>query len=278
MSVVYLHRLMSGVTASLLASAGAGNATVVWAPSDYPRPSAEPVILAAKLIGGPSGSPLGGEAVYEVELPTEALATFTGAGTVRLRAAGWYWEATGASATALRDAMLAAIAADPVPYVGATAVAVGAAQLRLTGTALGDLYHLGVSGPATFVATDSEPAVVQSGEVQSTIEVQAYSLTRHPYGGAADVLSAWLGKLLLPSQRDILDRYGLAVLGPRPGVVDLTTLSGPSWESRAAVRLSFGQIALSAEALLPIERIELGLNLSGDVPSPITVQIESEVA
>lgn len=270
MSAVHISRLMAGVIASLDTIAGV---TSVWAPSEYPRPGGTPGLIAARLLDGPSTAVIGGESVREAELPTAARMAFdAGGGTVRLHASGFYWEAAGASATAVRDAMLAAIAAEP--YIDATAAAFGTDAIDLADAALGGLHGLGVSGPASIAVQATERAVVQTGEVQSTVEVQAFSTQRYPNDGAADLLSTWLGGLWLPSHQRILERFGLVVLGPRPAVVDLTAQAGPSWESRAAIRLAIGQVALRAELLEPIERVVLNMEAR---PGPVLITAEAEL-
>lgn len=268
-AAVRLDRLMAGVGASLIAALGS-TSTVLWAPSEWPVTTTTTGALAvAKLIGGPSSSPLGGESVREVELPTEARVVLTGAGTVRLRVAGMWWEATS------RDALLAAIAAEP--YTEALFAPDGLDAIEIAGN-LGDLYDLGVSGPATLTVLATERGVAQTSEVQATVEVQVYAAQRYPHGGAADLLSRWLGTLFLPSSERIFERFGLAVLGPRPGVVDLTTLGGgPDWEGRAAVRLPIGMISLAVETLEPIERVTMGFTGIGQPPDPITFNAEAEL-
>ena len=58
----------------------------------------------------------------------------------------------------------------------------------------------------------------------------------------------------LPAVYGILNARGLVILNRAP-IIDLTTLSGPGWESRAALTLDIGMRSFIAESIDPIEEI-----------------------
>ncbi len=259
------------------------DATVVWAPSELPRAAAAETIIACRLLAGPDDDPMGGASATPVELPLAATLTITDAiedESVALRASGRRWEYTieaGDTVGDVRDGLLAEIAAAPGPLVDATFVASGAASIAIEAAALGDLYKIAVRQSAeiaTLVVTETGRGLAQSVDVRSWIEIQAATTSRAPRSGASAALAQILGRRQLPTATGILERYGLAITGAPGRIVGLDALSGPAWQSRAAVTLYVSQVGLAVEPVGAITRARATLSARGVNPDPITISLD----
>lgn len=276
---VRLDRLQHGLCASVLHALPA--AAVVWAPSEYPRGSG--LLVAIRIIAGPHFAAQGGEAVRMVTLPTAAtvrvLDATAGRG-VGLRASGLAWEyviQAGDGVEDVRDGLLASIG--EAPPIDAVFEPNDTDEIEIVATALGDLYGLAVRGSAPGLieleTTTAAACKAQIGEVTTTIEIQAYSSSRYARSGATAAVTRWLSTLRLPSSRAILGAAGLSIVEGSPRVVNLDTLSGPGWESRAAVSLSVSQLSIAAELVDTIETIafDLDARTPDGTAVPLTVEI-----
>lgn len=267
---VRLDRLQAGL-AALVALRAPGTA-FVWAPAEYPRATAGASLVAAKILTGPSVD--GAASVRVVSLPTAATWTATAAtagSTVVLRASGRAWEyqvQAGDDVTAVRNGMLAAIGANPM--VSASFTSSGAASIAIVADALGDLYGLEAAGSATMTATASTVAEAQVETVASLIELQAYSTELSPRLGASALLSKIRGGLRLGSAQRTLDAYGLSIRDGFGNVVNLDALSGPSWQSRAALQIRIAQLSIAAEPADLIETVRVDLTVDS-----LTAEVEA---
>lgn len=275
---VRLDRLQAGIVAWL--SAAIPSASVVWAPTGFPRAAEGPLVVTARLLAPPSASPLGGASTPVRMLPTSAtvrvLAATAGAGVI-LRVSGRRWEILVpalATVESVRDALLDAVGEDPM--VSATFVAGGTSRIVITPTTLGDLYGVSITsdveGMAEVEAMPTTLAEVQLSDVRAYVEIQAWSQDATPRGGAAAALSRLETTRKLQATREVLDVYGLSIIGGVPAPVELDALSGPAWTSRASVSLYIGQIAIAAAAIVPVERVRGTLH----VPPVAAVDIDSE--
>lgn len=263
---VRLDRMQAGIVAWL--AAVHPGARVLWAPSEWPRAAdGTDLVLTARLLSGPDSTPVGGAARPVWELPLTAVARILpgaagAAGSdVMLRASGRAFEyAIDAldDVEAVRDGLIAATAAGPGPLVSATFEPVDDDEILISALDVGDLYDLGVSAAATGLieleVLTTETAAVQVADVSALVELQAWTGSRYPRGGAASALSRLIATLLLPTAQAELDRYGLAVtIVDR--IVPIDGLAGPQWESRAVLSVRVGMLSVAAEAPLTIARV-----------------------
>ena len=273
MTAVRIDRLQAGVIAWL--SDAMPSTTVLWAPSEFPRSTAGATFLAARILSGPDLDPQGGASRTPATLPTAMLLSVTGntAGQdIRLELSGRAFVYTiqgGDSITDARDGLLAEIGSEPM--VSATFAASGSDGITITADAIGDLYNTSIAGPATLAATASALAIVSTGLVTTRLEVQAYSTDRTPRGGALGTLSEIRGRARLPSATSILQIYGLALVGSPGRLIDITALSGPRWETRAAWDVRISQVTFAAEAVDPIEIVNATATTDGGAMFPLQV-------
>jgi hypothetical protein len=246
--VVRLDRLERGLGAVVSALLGA-TATVLWAPSEFPRESAAGLLVALRPIAGPSPIQGGAPSVSAWTLPLGATLTVGAVSpgdVLALEISDWRVEYTVLLADTIettRDAFLALIEA---ALVSVEAAAAGTDEITIEAPEVGDLYNLSVSGPLTLVIDTEQTARVQIDEVASVIEVQIYSTDRFMRAGAASAMSRLLGQLELNAARDILDAYGLSVNAG--DAIALDDLAGPHWQSRRVSTWTVTQISLAAEA------------------------------
>lgn len=281
---VRLDRLQAGIIAwveSVIPSV-----TTLWAPSEYPREAADDVVVAAKLLLGPDGEPGGSLSRSYALLPTAATlrvlpaaAAATGE-SVGLRVSGRRFEFTippAATTAIVRDGLLAAIGTTESSMVSATWSAVGTDTISITQLELGDLYQLellsSLPGLAEVVITGSAIGRVSTGDVSSLVELQAYGRSRYLRSGAGAALQRLRGTVRLPTPLSVLDAFGLAIVGGPGPVVPLDDLAGPTWQSRAAWRVSVAQLSLAAEPLGGVSGVRASLDLRGATAAPILVTL-----
>lgn len=278
---VRLDRLQAGIIA-WLDSVFPSPATVLWSPTVTPRASAGGLVVTAKLLAPPSASPLGGASRTTRLVPTtttvRVLAVSPGA-DVALRASGLRWEVPcGVDVEATRDALLAAVeASSTITSFGA--VASGTDRIVLTPTAIGDLYNVSARGSAAgLIEIESQTTTLAQCtmvDVRSYVQIEAWSTSRSPHTGAAAALTRLLVPSRLHDAQEILGAYGVSMIGAPPAPTELDELSGPDWTSRAQVSMYFGQVALAAAAILPIERARGTINVPGASPDAV-VTIDTE--
>lgn len=277
-NVVRLDRLQAGLTAALLAVRP--SATVVWAPSEFPRPAAADLVFSCRLLSGPDSEPIGGDSCTMTRLPMAALLTLgvpvVGESAI-LFASGRRFEHVFASTDVEveRDAWLDELAVDPM--VDATFGPSGTDAITIEALELGDLYKLSALGSAELEVTTAETALVQAADVRSWVEIQAYGSSRYPRSGAAAALNAFRGRLNLPMVASILESYGLGLVSGSSAALALNALAGPTWQSRAALTVYIAQLSLAAETVASIARVRAtlsarGVNPAADVPIPIDVE------
>lgn len=280
--VVHIERLQAGLVELCRTLVPA--ATVVWAPSEFPRGAAADLIIACRLLAGPDDDPLGGASATPCTLPMTATLTIlaaTAGESIKLEASGRSFEYTieiGDDIEAVRDGLLAEINADPGPLVDATFAAASTDAIEIAAAELGDLYHLRVRqstpGLAALAVGTTAAGLAQSVDVRSWVELQALSTARAPRSGAAAALATILGRRALPAAQGILERYGLAFTGAPGRIVGLDALSGPAWQSRAAVTLYVSQVGLAVEAVGAITRARATLEARGATAAPITISLD----
>jgi hypothetical protein len=270
---VRIDRLQAGLVA--MVTAGCPGSTVVWAPSEYPRPAGQPSVVTVQLVAPPSAAPLGGTSKPVRALPTSAtlrVLDATEGATIVTTISGWrteYVVPAAATTETVRDALLLLYAAAPLQGITTTAVddpgddeedeADDVHEIAVEADALGDLWGLSILGsdPDMIEIDDVVMAAAQAAivDVRSFVQVQAYGIDRSPRLGAAAVLTRLTGRLMLPSLVRIRSDYGIGLVGGPPTIVGLDALSGPGWESRAAASFFVSQVSLAAEAAEVIERV-----------------------
>jgi hypothetical protein len=289
---VHLERLQAGLIE--LCETLVPAATAVWSPSELPRGAAADLIIACRLLAGPDDDPMGGSSATPCELPLTATLRILDAvedESIVLQASGRSFEyviEAGDDVAAVRDGLLAVIAASPGSLVDATFEADATPipdpdpdiedLIQIEAESLGDLYHLrlrqSVSGLASLTVNTTGAGLAQSVDVRSWVELQAVSTSRAPRSGAAAALSAILGRRNLPAAQAIMERYGLAFTGAPGRIVGIDALAGPSWQSRSAVTLYVSQVGLVVEPVGAITRARATLEARGATTAPITISLD----
>jgi hypothetical protein len=254
----------------------APTASVLWSPSKYPEASLGDLVLAMRLVSGPSPRAGGQRAsVYTTTLPTDVTITVgpvTAGETMLVSMSGRRFSAdveVGDDVEAARDRLLAALTSNPM--IDATIEASGSTAIDVVALEAGDLYEVRAYGPLTLTTNDSSVCKAQFDQVRSEFELQAFSRSRYPMDGAAAVLSRLVQKLELPTASAILEDYGLAIA---PGsVIDLTSMRGPEWESRSAITLSVTQASFAAEPTETIQSVGLSIE-AREAPGVVTITLE----
>jgi hypothetical protein len=279
---VHIERLQAGLVALIREIVPA--ATVVWAPSEFPRGAAADLIVACRLLAGPDDDPMGGAAAVPCVLPLTATLTINAATvgeSIALHASGRRFEYVIQAlddVEVVRDGLLAAIAAAPGSLVDATFAASSTNVITIAALELGDLYQLRVRqstpGLATLTTLTTGAGLAQSVDVRAWVELQAFSTNRAPRAGAPAALAQILGRRNLPIATAIMERYGLAWTGAPGRVVSLDALSGPAWQSRSAVTLYVSQVGLTVEPVGAITRARATLQARGATTAPITIPLD----
>ncbi len=249
-------------------------ATVLWTPSEADRADTNDVLLTMRRISGGWATDSQHTPQPVDVLPTEGVLTVTGdsadARTCIVYAAGLSWRVpVGAGTsdadflTAIRDALAT------VGYSIDAVLVLTATDLTITGTELASLVGLRVVADASVDLTTTRGKAV-TGYEMSTVEVQAHSLNRYPSTGAHAVMSKLLASLRLPSTTAILDLRGIS-LWDVGSIIDLTALSGPTWESRAALDLVFVQRSFIAEPIDAVAKVVV--TMTPDETTPQTLEV-----
>jgi hypothetical protein len=286
--VIYYDRLQHGLREAVIESLPASHYgshygegfDVVWSPSEYPRRS-ERVFVALRTMTGPDfrGVPFDSQGGRMMLLPMRIELTFSApvGGGAYVGATGAWWSLgveTGESVSDFRDRWKE-ILTDPGHSLLADVEELGNNKLVIDAHTPAALYGLKVSGNCSLSVVDSVAAMAKTAIGSIRCEIQVFSPRRYPRGGAMDVASHILTKLQMTAARDVLDSHGI-VMGNALPVADLTTLSGATWESRAAITLDFSMRAFDAEIIQTIEQVDGSViyrTETGDITQTIPVGI-----
>jgi hypothetical protein len=143
-------------------------------------------------------------------------------------------QVTGAdTVTTIRDALVAAIAADTGGEFTATAGVAGGAW-TLTPTSFGSIWSARKLGSMTGTVTlEDELASVTQGTAQFTMTVETFSKARTPRAGAMALAVKATTALQMPIYAGTLRDYGVGI-GTIGAPVDLSAIAGGNWETRFA--------------------------------------------
>ncbi len=276
---IRLDRLQAGIVRWL--EVACPEASVLWGLAEASREAQQRLVITARILSGPSDTPIGGSAAYRATLPMSATwrvlpAALAAVGSeVGLRASGRSFGTVIPSTPtleAIRDALLEAIG--DTPMVDATFVAVDDDVIEIEALDAGDLYKLAAmqsaSGLCTLTTTSSTNTEVCTTEVVTQIEVQAWG-SRYPRSGASHAMARIVAGAGLSERQAVLDAFGLGVNLGSP--VSLDTLSGPQWESRSALSMRVMQLSIAAAAGPIIQSVRATLQARGQGPTvviPIT--------
>lgn len=274
----YLDRLEAGLFALVAAATPSLAADeILWAPSEYPRSSQGGAAVSLFRRGGGWAEGEQSTPGRGILLPTEATITVTGspaaARACTIYATGARWRVSvpgGTSDPDFRDAIIAALSAAG-HSLRATITDVDDDQVSLVGDFLGSLgtaNPIEVRGDATASTVAEQLARVTYGTERSRVEVQTHSIERYPHGGAHDVSGQIRAALHAPHVMRLLDGYGLAIADVGP-LVDLTSLSGPTWQSRAVFDVFTSQRADRADAVEAVAEVAAAVT-----DQTLTTQIE----
>jgi hypothetical protein len=172
----------------------------------------------------------------------------------------------GDTATDIRDALVAAIAADTEsPYTVATT---STDSFAVTPSFTGAIWQASLVGALIpSVTLNSQPVLVTQGQRAMTVSMDIFSRSTTPRAGAWSLASKVQSILESQDYADILDHYGIG-LGTKSSLTDLSRLDNGSWESR--INLDVDMTMMSTH-VRPVDSIEtVNLLLSGSMPSQIT--------
>lgn len=258
-TVVPAHRLQMGVEAWIASILPA--ASVLWNPVELPRESTRSLVVQPRVISGLTSATLGGIERRNTTLPMQVTATIAGVSpgdSVLLCFSGLSFEHTataGQTGEDVRDALLVAVTSSLLHDV--TAIGVGSDKIQLSAPSVGDMYGVSASsnteGVISLSVDATQSAQVTIGEAETTVQIQAYSTNRYLRLGAAQSLATLLARQNSQSAQSLLESYAISILGPVGQIIDLTALSGPQFESRAAVNVQFTMPTIYAEAIDNIE-------------------------
>lgn len=271
-------RVQGGLQAALSA-VYSGLATVLWAPSEFPRAAADDLIVA-RLLSGPSPADGAQGGIGTYDLPQSATVTIAAPAAgeravLEISGARWWHDVTaGQDAEAVRDALLAELADADGPAFDGTATASSTDAIALAASSTAGLVGLRVAGPATLATAGEITCAVQHQHAVSRIELQAFSVNRYPRSGAAALLSRFVERCRLPSVTELLERWGVALWGPPSALLDLTPISA-GWESRAATQIQVATLSITAEAVDWIDAATLTLD-AAEVEQ-ITIEAPEEI-
>jgi hypothetical protein len=251
-------RLQAGLRSALLNIDN--TLTVVWSPSEYPRPTGT-TLVALNMISGPDLAGFKMERGHS-NLPRVVRVTCTATEDEHaiISANGCWWTLdvdTGETVEEYRDRWIALLETDGYG-LDATITPVSTNAFDIAGTDITSLYGFEASGECSASVTTSTFSTYTTIDATMLVEVQVFSPTRYLRGGAMDTASRLMSGLELQSTRDIMHRRGVRVINQSP-ITDITSLSGPGWESRAVLTLNVGARAFNAEASQTIETVDTTL-------------------
>ena len=248
------------------------SAVRLWGPALVPRrPSSGASIVVATLVQAPSTK---APERLQADTPTSllwAVTAPTSGSRVGVRIGGVVLGVdvpVSGTAEDTRDALLDEFAREGGTLLsrllpGVTAVAVGTDSIRLTTTVLGRLCEPSTFGPGAALTVEaSTPCEVRTGRASGTLEFEAFA------AGPGIAASAMLSELELA-----LAGYDVEATGALSGVtlgrnaigdiVPLDSLAGPTWESRATMRVAVSLRLYRAVAVDYIETADFdGLRIT----------------
>lgn len=254
-------------------------AVVAWARSLYPNRNVVPVVTAA-VARGPSFRTAEIETVDSPTALRWALASVAEGRRVGVSITGarWYVDTPATpTITGVRDALLAIFETDEAAeYLpGVTIAADGADGITFDADSVPGLLHRPVAlGVSTLTTTETVEAETSDSVGVVVVELQAFSP-----GGGSDALSLLAqinGAQAMTGPLDTRQDLGISLLGIAEPV-DLTSIAGAQWQSRASCRWTLSGRFHAARAGYVIDTIgtEAGsLVTVYDGVDPITFDLE----
>lgn len=252
--------------------------TPIWARSLYPNRNGDGPVLTAALVRGPLIAP---KTHRVIDDPRELVLRFDGTipgERVGFAATGARWYATaGIDDEATRDALLDVFTTDrgaDFLTAGVEVAAVGTDGIAFDADAPGLLWGAAAIGTGVELEVEAFDEIeVAQGVATMVIELQAYA----PDGGpdAAMILAEIIGGMGLDVAIAIRTDLGVGYLGAEE-VVDLTTLAGALWQSRAAVRLRLSILSHSTGVAESVNEIDGSFTVRTPVVA-ITTDVHAEL-
>jgi len=159
----------------------------------------------------------------------------------------------GDTLTDVRDRLLAALVpATELPGVSTSAFGSDSIDFSASGV-VGRLWRPVAIGASAVTVTTDANARVTTGTVRGELEIQAYADGRGLE--AQELLGDVVSGLASPDVVEARQRWGISFPGRAGDIIDLTTLAGADWQSRASVRVPVAARAYRAVSLLPITEV-----------------------
>lgn len=281
--MINLDRMRAAVRGSIALLAPSG-VLPVWGMQQWPaRVGSEQAIVTARLVRGPTLRP---PEVVQVDEPTEIrwqLLDDTAGVRVGLAVCGarfWIDTAVAASIEESRDAFLERLTGmaqtrDALPGVSIDADGTDAIVFDASDVP-GLLFHPVMIGPSAVVdmdVTETVTAESQRSGASMVVELQAFVAGGGPE--AAALLADINGGMALDAALALRHDLGV-VFNSADEPVDLTTLAGAGWQSRASTRWTLSMVSYKSRAIDTIETVEIGLiAYDGSTPIEIPAEVES---
>lgn len=227
--------------------------TYVWS-REYPRRTSDAAVVTCSMVRGPTVAAGRKRILLEPTQLTWTLTTPVAERRVGLEVAGAVFFADAPAGpvdvTALRDAFLAQVQLRPRVLPGVTAAASGADAVTLSG-AVGTLWSPRAFGEgAAVVSTSTALSESLTSNARVILELQACA------PGAGATAQGLIGQLVGGlAGHDVLEAamlLGIAIEGPADEPIDLSSLAGPDYESRCAVRVP---MTLRSYRSVPVESV-----------------------
>jgi len=234
---------------------------VYWAPTRLAPTELPTAMVTLRLRGGGTGQE---PDPTEETIPTDVTIGVTGSSTAAryctISAGGARWRVDVPALTSDEDFHDEIVVALSVlgHQIWANLTEPSSTTIRLEASPLAGLRGFAVSGNVGITARTDQLSSVVAGPTTGLVELQAYSRERYGFGGAFDLMSMIRGALRRPATDRILADHGLAIHEIQQ-INDLTGLSGPEWESRAAMDLTVSQLSADATAIGSVASVAVSI-------------------
>lgn len=247
---IRLDRVQRAAVATTQLLAGAG-VRVLWAPSEFPRRTADGATITIRPVRGPLLGPPDVLSSEEATLLRWEIGTPVEDELVGLHLSGATWGVTATDdAEGTRDALLALFTGETFPGVEITADGTDSIIFD-TDDVPGLLWRPRAFGDdVTVAAVEAVTCEVATASAELTLELQAFAAGRGMSALAllSEVASGWA----LDASIAIRTQWGVS-LRSIGELIDITSIAGATWESRASMRIAVSTRSYTA---LPIGRIE----------------------
>lgn len=245
---------------------------VLWAPSHFPRRSDGVSVVTARAVRGPLVRPASVMSSNEPTILTWVIAAPAEGDRVGVSITGAQWTvdvpAMGTAET-VRDALLELFTPEILP--GVTVSDSGTDTIVFDADDVPGLLWRpqGIGPGVTVTATEVVPCEIATATAEVVVELQAYASGRGL--SALSILADVAGGVHLEGAIERRNTTGVSLINVSE-LIDLTSIAGADWESRASMRMTLGVRSYKARTIDIIDTVEL----TADVDNvSVTVLVEA---